>query len=115
MPRTGMGENNLFITTNGTLGIPPIPGDVVGALLGITPNRSHGGSTQPHGASMVVPMVIGEPEKSKSKFIQEIQRYTKIYKISSGGGAAPPGPAPVPVLSISWYIFIYLGSIWRYP
>jgi len=58
MPRTGMGENNLFITTNGTLGIPPIPGDVVGALLGITPNHTHGDpSTQPHGRSTVVPMV----------------------------------------------------------
>ena len=35
--------------------------------------------------------------KNNSKYIQDIQRYTKIYKIPSGGWAVPPGPAPAPV------------------
>ena len=31
---------------------------------------------------------------------QDIQRYAKIYKIPSGGGSAPPGPAPAPGISL---------------
>lgn len=42
MPDNAFGLNNLFLTTNGTLGIPPIPGDVVGALVAITPGSSNG-------------------------------------------------------------------------
>ena len=61
---------------------------------------------------------ILEYTKNISKYIQDIQRYTKIYKIPSGGGAAPPGPAPRrpgpdrgPVyLGISLYILGGLGS-----
>ena len=40
---------------------------------------------------------ILEYTKNISKYIQDIQIYTKIYKVPSGGGAAPPGPAPAPV------------------
>ena len=35
------------------------------------------------------------------KYIQDIQKYTKAYKIPIGGGAAPPGMAPAPVPFIS--------------
>jgi len=44
MPNNSMGADTLFLTTNGTLGIPPIPGDVVGALIGITPGSINGPS-----------------------------------------------------------------------
>ena len=34
--------------------------------------------------------------KKISKYIQDVQRYAKIYKIPSGGGAARPGPRDAP-------------------
>ena len=40
-----------------------------------------------------------------SNHTQNIQRYIKVYKIPSGGGATPPGPARPGRL---WYIWIFL-------
>ena len=36
------------------------------------------------------------PFKGISKYVQDVERYTKIYKIPSGGWAVPPGPTPAP-------------------
>lgn len=44
LPDTALGQGTLFITTNGTLGTPPIPGDVVGAIVAIPPDSDAGPS-----------------------------------------------------------------------
>ena len=41
-----------------------------------------------------IPHIYQNIYQDISKYIQDIQRYTSISKIPSGGGAAPPGPAP---------------------
>ena len=58
------------------------------------------------------------PFKPISKYIQDIQRYTKIYKISEAS-AGPPRPARPRrhrhfVFCISWHIFVYLRYVWIY-
>ena len=79
-----------------------------------------------------IPKTYRTHTKNISKYIQMYPRYTKIYKIPSGGGAAPPGPAPTrpgpdrglrlgagpgraapPPLGIL-YILVYLGISWIY-
>ena len=70
--------------------------------------------------SKKIPNIYQNIYQDISKSIQDMSRYSKIYKIPSGGGAAPPGPAPRRrprrrvVFCISWYIFVYLGYIWIY-
>ena len=50
---------------------------------------------------------IPTPFPNVSKYTQDMKMYTKIYKIPSGGEAAPPGPAPRGPAA-AWY-FVYLG------
>ena len=35
-----------------------------------------------------------------SKYVEVLRIYTKVYKIPSGGGAAPAGPLPAPIVYI---------------